>query len=88
MIDNIFDGSRSDEELIQCFDDWYKGNPDIDRTKFAENFETLRLPKIKAYLENLKQSNPYLADNPKVLENLIETTTRVCGSDKKKQMMN
>lgn len=86
-IDNLFDGSMSDRETVEHIELWYKGNPNIDKTKFTENFDTLRLPKVKKYLEQLKNSNSYLANNPKILEGVLETTKEVCGSDKKKQMM-
>ena len=85
-IENLFDGSMTDQEIIVVLDSWYKGNPNIDKTKFADNFETLRLPKIKEYLEQLKNTNTYLANNPKILEGILSITKEVCGSDKKKQM--
>ena len=85
-IENLFDGSMTDQEIIYVLDSWYKGNPNIDKTKFVENFETLRLPKIKEYLEQLKNTNSYLANNPKILEGILAVTKETCGSDKKKQM--
>ena len=84
-IDNIFDGSMSDEDVLNFVESWYRGNPNIDKTKFVDNFETLRLPKIKKYLEELKNSNSYLANNPKILEEISTKMKEICG-DKKKQM--
>lgn len=85
-IENLFDGSMTDKEVITALESWYKGNPNIDKSKFADNFESLRLPKIKEYLEQLKNSNSYLANNPKILEGILASVKEVCGSDKKKQM--
>ena len=81
-LDNLFDGSMTDEEVVNLLESWYRGNPNIDKSKFVENFETLRLPKIVEYLEDLKKSNTYLADNPKVLEGILTKIKEVCGSKK------
>ena len=81
-LDNLFDGSMTDEEIVNVLESWYRGNPNIDKSKFVENFETLRLPKIVEYLEELKKSNTYLADNPKVLEGILSKIKDICGSKK------
>ena len=86
-IESLFDGSKTDEEVVRILDSWYRGNPNIDKTKFGDNFDSLRLPKIKEYFEQLKNTNSYLANNPKILEGILATTKEVCGNDKKKQMM-
>ena len=80
-INNLFDGSMTDEEVVGVLEDWYKGNPNIDKTKFADNFDSLRLPKIKAYFEQLKNTDSYLADNPKILDGILTKLKEICGSN-------
>ena len=84
-VESLFE--MTDEKAVDILNGWYMGNPNIDKTKFAENFETLRLPKIKDYLEELKKSNSYLANNPAILEDVLGTISQICGSGKKKQLM-
>ena len=86
-IDKFFDGSMSDEEIIGKLEDFYRGNPNIDKSKFPVNFETIRQPNIKYYVEQLKNTDSYLADNPKILESLVSKTNEICGL-KKNEMTN
>ena len=85
-IDKIFDGSMSDKDVVEKLREHYAGNPNIDKSKFGENFDALIEPKLKDYLEQLKNTDSYLADNPKILETLL-TVTQETYSGKKKQMM-
>lgn len=85
-IDNIFDGSLSDREIVSKLAELYSTNPNIDKSKFGENFEKLILPKLTDYKEKLKKSDNYLADNPRILESLLETCKEVNSADKKKQL--
>ena len=86
-IDNIFDGSMSDKDVVEKLREHYAGNPNIDKSKFGDNFDALIAPKLKDYAEQLKNTDSYLADNPKILETLMATIKETYGSDKKKQMM-
>ena len=86
-IDKLFDGSMTDAEVVQKLEEYYRGNPNIDKTKFPENFDKLRNPNIKYYSEQLKNTDSYLADNPRILEGLITTTSEICGV-KKNEMTN
>ena len=81
-IDKLFDGSMTDEEVVKKLEEHYHGNPNIDKSKFSENFDSLRLPNIKYYAEQLKNTDSYLADNPKILEGVIKTTEEICGKKK------
>ena len=85
-IDKIFDGSFEDSEIIEKMEDFYRGNPNIDKSKFTENFDSLRLPNIEHYSEQLKNTDVYIADNPRILE-VAEIAKKICGS-KKKELMN
>lgn len=83
----ITDGSLSDEEVVKGISDYYNSITNIDKTKYAENFNTRILPKLKSYFENLKNSDKYLADNPKILDSIMDTCVKANGgNDKKKQM--
>lgn len=84
-VDKLFDGSMTDEDVVKKLEEHYHGNPNIDKTKFSENFDSLRLPNIKYYMEQLKNTDSYLADNPKILEGVLKTAEEICG--KKKQPM-
>ena len=85
-IDKLFDGSMSDRDVVEKLREHYAGNPNIDKSKFGDNYDTLIEPKLKDYAEQLKNTDSYLADNPKILETLLATTQEVYSS-KKKQMM-
>lgn len=87
MSEKIVSGSVNDKEVIEYLANLYKTNPNIDKTKFGENFEKLILPKIQAYLTGpVKRTDSYVADNPKVIDNIIDICKEVNMSDKKKQM--
>ena len=84
-IENVFDGSMSDKDVIEKLREHYLGNPNIDKSKFGDNFDALIAPKLKDYAEQLKNTNSYIADNPKILETFLATAQEVY-SNKKKQM--
>lgn len=86
-IDNVFDGSHSDKEVITKLAELYSTNPNIDKSKFGENFDKLMLPKLTDYKEKLKRTDNYLADNPRILESFLDACKEVNSTDKKKQLM-
>lgn len=87
MSAKIVNGSTNDKEVVEYLAELYKTNPNIDKTKFGENFEKLILPKIQAYLTGpVKRTDSYVADNPKIIDNIIDTCKEVNMNDKKKQM--
>lgn len=54
-------------------------------TKGKEIFETMVRPKLVKYFEKLKVSNPYLADHPHILSNLMDTIEKTFGAGKTQQ---
>lgn len=54
-------------------------------TKGKEIFETMVRPKLVKYFEKLKVSNPYLADHPHILSNLMDTIEKTFSASKTQQ---
>lgn len=85
-IDKLFDGSRTDKEVINEVSDFYKDVISIDKTKVAESYEKLISPYLDKYFEKLRTTDNYITQNPKILENLKNQCNEVYLGDKKKQM--
>lgn len=87
MAEKIVNSSVNDKEVVEYLANLYKTNPNIDKTKFGENFETRILPKVQDYLTGpIKRTDSYVADNPKIIDDIIGTCNEVNLGDKKKQM--
>lgn len=85
-IDKIFDGSKTDKEVVNEVSEFYKTVVGIDKTKIGESYEKLVSPLIDKYFEKLRTTDNYLTQNPKILENLKNQCNEVYLGDKKKQM--
>lgn len=81
-IGKMFDGSFTDLEIIKTINGLYKTIPSIDKTKFTEKYNLLTSGTIKHYFEKLKQTDTYLADNPRILETLMAIIESVNGKAK------
>lgn len=86
MAEKNVSGNVNDKEFVKDVAELYSTNPNIDKTKFGENFERLILPKIQDYFAVLKRTDRYLADNPKIIDKINEICKEVNMGDKKKQV--
>ena len=54
-------------------------------SKGKEIYDTMVRPKLVRYFERLKASNPYLANHPHILSNLMDTIEKAFGAAKTQQ---
>lgn len=85
-IDKLFDGSKTDKEVIGDVCDFYKDVISIDKTKVAESYEKLISPYLDKYFEKLRTTDNYITQNPKILENLKNQCNKVYLGEKKNEM--
>lgn len=90
MLGKVVNGDINDKEFVEYLAELYRTNPNIDKTKFGENFNEFILPKIKDYFDVLKNKEEYFAKNPTISDGIIATCTDVnikdMNNDKKKQV--
>lgn len=77
-IDKLLDRGYSSKEALTTFEKLYRKILDkIDKTKFPEDFKQRRQDRLKKLVVNLKGSNSYFADNPKMLDELLKVAEEV-----------
>ena len=69
MIDSMFK-SMSDEEVVNTAVNFFRVARNTDKTKQPDTYAKLVEPKLTKYLENLRVTDGYLTNNPKILENV------------------
>lgn len=75
MIDSMFT-SMSDEEVINNAVNFFRVARNTDKTKQPDTYTKLVESKLSRYLENLRVTDGYLTNNPKILDsvkNLCQT---------------
>lgn len=85
-IDKLFDGSKTDKEVVGDVLDFYRTVVSIDKTKVGESYEKLISPYLDKYFEKLRTTDNYLTQNPKILENLKNQCNEVYLGEKKNEM--
>lgn len=85
-VNKIFDGSKTDKEVIGDVCDFYKEVISIDKTKVAESYEKLIDPLLNKYFEKLRTTDNYITQNPKILEGLKSQCNEVYLGEKKNEM--
>ena len=83
MIDSMFK-SMSDEEVINNAVNFFRVARNTDKTKQPDTYSTLVEPKLARYLENLRVTDGYLTNNPRILDNVKTYCQMAYGASNEK----
>jgi len=73
--------AKSDVEVVDGVVKFFRVSRNTDKSKEPKVYEMIE-PRLKAYFEKLRVTDPYLTEHPQILNNLLETIKNSFGASK------